>query len=396
MRPGILTCLSAALLVLAGTSRAQDKTFEPALPMRALSPNCAFGATHLCVPIDASFTTVVFDGIGGNGPANPLDLCQRNDDDVTLAIPLPFAFNLFGTTYMNVFINNNGNISFGSSFSTYTSTGFPVSGFPMVAPFWADVDTRNASSGVVHYRIDAHKLVVAWDHVGYFNSHADKLNTFELMISDGTDLTVGLGNNVCFCYDDMQWTTGDASVGIGGFGGVPATVGVNRGDGTTFIQFGRFDHPGVDSDGPGGASDGVDFLDGRTLCFNVTGSNVPPVPLGFPIGGAVNLCPGDSLVLATGFASPELGQTTTTVVTTNLPPTRYTLTNTSGNPSSQLLKFFSNLSDVNQIYSVTYTATDNGVPVASSTVTLTINLAGTNCPTPARKATWGAVKAHYR
>ena len=64
-----------------------------------------------------------------------------NDDGSTNAL-LPFTFDLLGTSYSNAFINNNGNLSFGQSFFQFTASGFPVEDFPMVAPFWADVDTR--------------------------------------------------------------------------------------------------------------------------------------------------------------------------------------------------------------------------------------------------------------
>ena len=52
-------------------------------------------------------------------------------------------------------------------------------------------------------------------------------NTFQLIISDGTDTIIPANNNIAFCYGDMQWTTGAASSGIGGFGGTAATVGAN-------------------------------------------------------------------------------------------------------------------------------------------------------------------------
>lgn len=40
----------------------------------------------------------------------------------------------------------------------------------------------------------------------------------------------------------MQWTTGDASDGTDGFGGTPATVGANKGDGdgVAFMGVGRY------------------------------------------------------------------------------------------------------------------------------------------------------------
>ena len=42
------------------------------------------------------------------------------------------------------------------------------------------------------------------------------------------------------------------------FGGTPATVGANQGNGTDFFLVGRFDQAGNAYDGPGGANDGVD------------------------------------------------------------------------------------------------------------------------------------------
>lgn len=193
----------------------------------------------------------------------------RNDDGSTPPIPLPFPFSFFGTQYNEIYINNNGNVSLDVPVRSYSSTGFPASGFGMVAPFWADVDTRNPSGGVVYFKSEAHRFTVIWDGVGFYSNRTDKLNTFELVITDGTDPLIGIGNNVCFDYGDMQWTTGNASGGVDGLGGIPATVGANKGDGVNFAIVGRFDHEGTDYDGAGGNADGVSYLDGRTFCFNV-------------------------------------------------------------------------------------------------------------------------------
>jgi hypothetical protein len=193
----------------------------------------------------------------------------RNDDSSTGSIPLSFDFCFYGTNHDHVYINNNGNLSFQGPYSTYTPTGFPVTGYAMTASFWADIDTRNSGSGVVYYKSEPHRLIVIWDRVGYYSSQVDKRNTFELVITDGTDPAVGVGKNVGFSYGDMQWTTGSASGGVGGFGGSPATVGVNMGDGTNYALVGRFDHDGVDYDGPGGHADGISYLDDRTYTFGV-------------------------------------------------------------------------------------------------------------------------------
>jgi hypothetical protein len=326
--------------------------------------------THsLLIPLDPSFSIAPLSN-GGNAPGVPPE--YRNDDGFTDPISLPFSFDLYGSTFTEVFINNNGNISFGQGFPTFTSTGFPVTGFPMVAPFWADVDTRPLESGLTYYKVEDHRFTVIWDSVGYFNEHGDSLNTFELIITDGTDSLVGIGSNVCFSYGDMQWTTGDASGGVGGFGGTPATVGVNRGDGIDFIQIGRFDHPGDDYDGPGGNPDGVDFLDGKLFCFNTSLINFPPIANGFPPGNTISVAVGNTLNLSVSFLSPELNQTTTVSVNDG-GLANFSYSTTPGNPAPVDIVFTPDLSQVgSHIVTVTFTATDDGTPPGVTVVDLTI------------------------
>jgi protocatechuate 3,4-dioxygenase beta subunit len=211
-------------------------------------------APQLEIPLDGTFTASM----------------SPNDDGSTGLISLPFTFMFYGTPYTGLYINNNGNVSFGASYGSYTPVGFPSTDYVMIAPFWGDVDTRPTGGGLVYHKIEAHRITVIWDHVGYYGEHVDKLNTFEVILSDGTDPTVGIGKNMCFSYDDMQWTTGDASGGSGGFGGAPATVGVNKGDGVQYALIGRFDHAGSDYDGPVGANDGVSYLDNQNFCFDVS------------------------------------------------------------------------------------------------------------------------------
>ena len=112
----------------------------------------------------------------------------------------------------------------------------------MVAPFWADVDTREGLGQVWVKKLYPSRKVylAAWNSVGYYDTKGDKRNTFMVMISDGNDPGMGIGKNICFCYQDMQWTTGTASDGTDGFGGTPATVGANKGDGVAFMGVGRY------------------------------------------------------------------------------------------------------------------------------------------------------------
>ncbi|MEO8665256.1 MAG: nidogen-like domain-containing protein [Ignavibacteria bacterium] len=334
------------------------------------------GGICLKIPLDATFSVHLFDGLGCNAPASPTDPLQRNDDDVTLAIPLPFTFTLYGTPYTTVFINNNGNISFGADFCTFTPFGFPSTGAALVAPFFGDVDTRDTLSGVVWMKIEPSRMTVIWDRVGYYGVHSDKLNEFEVIISDGTDPLVGIGNNVCFSYNDMQWTTGDASGGIGGFFGSPATVGVNAGDGINFATLGRFDRPGTGYYGPGVDSNGVSYLDCSTFCFDASGAgNVCPIPAGFPVG-PVLVSPGDVYHAVYSMLAPETSQITTGGVSGV--PANMTVTITNGITATFDVTYDPSCSDSGR-HVVCFTGIDNATDPCTTTVCVIFEV---DCPLP--------------
>ncbi|GAB4253900.1 MAG: hypothetical protein Kow0079_09860 [Vicingaceae bacterium] len=285
-----------------------------------------------------------------------------NDDGSTASIPLPFNFCFYGNTITSFYINNNGNISFGSPYSTFTASGFPSSSFSMIAPFWGDVDTRGAGSGLVWYKITPTALYVVWENVGYFNSQTDKLNSFSLIITDGNDPVIGVGNNVAFCYGDMNWTTGSASGGAGGFGGTPATVGANQGNGVDYIQFGRFDQPGTAYDGPFNNNDGVDYLDNISYTFNVCSSNnIPPIPVGINLCDTLRLCVGDSLPINLSMLSPEAGQNTTISYDTTGVGNFNIVNITSGNTATFDAVFTPDTTNLG-VNIITITAWDNGAP----------------------------------
>lgn len=363
-------CLAApaALQLQAPAAPFAPKPYSP--PAAALGSGCDQIGGTLCVPLDASFTRVPF-ASGFN--------CDRNDDGSALLALSSWSFDFYGTAWSDLWVNNNGNVSFGSPFSTYSSTGFPIGGFPMVAPFWGDVDTRagDGSDGVVWYREwstangDAvNRLVITWDHVGFYSSDTSRLNTFQLILTDGNDPLIGSGNNVCFCYDDMQWTTGDASSGSGGLGGTAATVGANQGNGTDFFLVGLFDQAGTAYDGPGGNTDGVDYLDGQQICFSVGGgvTNVPPVFVGTPTSYTVEV--GQTLTFDVEAIGPESGQTVT-LADDGGTLGNFSTTSTPGNPARSSASFSPSSVQIG-LQQVTFTATDDGTPTGQSDLVVQI------------------------
>lgn len=191
------------------------------------------------------------------------NVLTRNDDSYKTGVDLRTIFgasglNFFGTTYNYVSVNNNGNVTLSnnsySGLSTYTPFGLATGNYPIIAPFFADVDTRLSAGGeplanqvtptpggtsrgsdIVWYDMDATgngKLTVTWDDVGYYSYKTDKLNAFQLQI-------IGRGNgnfDIVFRYEAVNWTTGGASGGVGGLGGTVARAGYSTGDGASWYE----------------------------------------------------------------------------------------------------------------------------------------------------------------
>ena len=291
---------------------------------------------------------------------------QPNDDGSTGFIPIPFDFNLYGQTYNGIYINNNGNLTFTGPMATFSATAFPSVGNGIVAPFWGDVDTRNGN-GQVLYKITPTAVYVNWVAVGYYEFHGDKLNTFQLIITNGSDPVID-GGNVAFCYQNMDWTTGDASQGINGFYGVPATCGANKGDGMAYFLISRFDHPGNDFDGALGNPDGIDWLDFKSFAFDASnGGNIPPIPEGIASCDTFKICAlGDSADFSINFLSPETNQSTSITYSNGGLTTLQQISNTPGNTANIVLRAIGSLATMGT-YDITVTATDNNLPTPGVT-----------------------------
>ncbi len=322
-------------------------------------------ACSCLAPIDATFSIGEF--------TNGIPPDYRNDDGSTLAKTIPFNFCLYGTNYTQFYLNNNGNITFGGPEYTFSAVGFPSASYIMVAPFWADVDTRNLSSGLVYYKITPTYVICEWPAVGYYSSMADKVNTFQLIITDGTDPILPAGNNIAFCYGDMQWTTGAASQGVNGFGGIAATVGCNKGDNISYLQMGRFDQPGLAYDGGYGNNDGVSWLDNQSMYFNVcNATNIAPISSGLNNCDTIKICgSGDTLYLNGLFLAPEIGQNTTISVNLNGTPNATVISNTPGNTADAIVMIIATAANAGNNH-ITFTATDNGIPIGTTTIDVNI------------------------
>jgi len=246
------------------------------------------------VPSTVYYTEIIGGGIGtplimtgGGSAANPGQ--SRNDDGYSGPISLGFTLQFYGNAYTSFWANNNGNISFGGGISAYTPSGPQGASQPIISPFFADVDTRNSASGLMCLRNDTpDQIIVTWDAVGYFGSHADKLNSFQLVLR-GPSYSIPSGEGqIGFFWKTMQWETGDASGGSGGFGGNPAAIGFGDGQSNGVVV-------------QGSTANGISaVVNNRKLWSNLSSTGVPIVP-GIPAPSSIGL-------LALGLGLVAVGQ----------------------------------------------------------------------------------------
>lgn len=225
-----------------------------------------------------------------------------NDDGSTGAVSLGFDFDFFGVVYSSTYVNNNGNLTFASSLGSYTPFDLTSTSTPIIAPFFADVDTRTTGSEVTYGygTVDGYAAFAAnYVDVSYF-SNGLTTNDFQVVLIDRSD--TGAGNvDIEFNYDNISWETGDFSGGSGGLGGSSARVGYSNGTGDagTFFELAGSAVNGAFLNGGSNAliSNSNVGINGRYVFEARSGSVVPvdvapvPLPASLPlaVGGVATL-----------------------------------------------------------------------------------------------------------
>ena len=160
---------------------------------------------------------------GFGGPLGYGETEVPRSDDGALQLDLSAVFegglNYFGRHYgpTDVYVNTNGTLSFGAALPDYPTNANSMIDRDLIAPFWADVDTRldgeGAESGAIWVDLDApgNTLTVTWDNVGLYRRDATQGNTVQLQLTDrgGGDF------DIVFRYDHIGWTTGSSTLDAG-------------------------------------------------------------------------------------------------------------------------------------------------------------------------------------
>ncbi len=252
--------------LMAGLFAASASAAVTTIPQSSLIPSTQYYTDQIGGGLGSALTMTG----GGNG-ANVGG--QPNDDGYSGPISLGFAtpLSFFGGSYTQFYANNNGNISFNNGISSFTPNGPQGATQPIISPFFADVDTRNSASGLMYLRNDiANEAILTWDQVGYYGSHADKLDSFQLVLRSA-DYVVPTGEGqIGFFWKTMGWETGDASGGSGGFGGTPGAIGFGDGQSNGYVL-------------EGSTQNGIaGVVQNHQLWFNVNSEGVPVVVTAVP------------------------------------------------------------------------------------------------------------------
>lgn len=200
-----------------------------------------------------------------------------NDDSTFPAVSLPFGVNYFGTTYNSVFVNNNGNATFGAGTGSFTPSPLNTQTTqPMIAPYWTDLDSRSdplgaiaastGGSGVYFRQTSPAEVVMTWDRLGYFSVNYSGRALFQLVLRDANSVIPTGEGIIGFFYDGVTAGTDGHNVTVG------------FGDGLAQINAGEI------SLFSGPSTTVSQQVTGQSFWFGLNDQGVPTTP---PVNGTV-------------------------------------------------------------------------------------------------------------
>ena len=149
------------------------------------------------------------------------------DDDDFREVQLPFAFRFYGQTYQSVFVNSDGNLTFGSGDGATAGRSLSrmSAGAPRISPLYADMDP-SGGKGFVSALSEADRFVVSWSEVPFFDGRSRQ--SFQVVLRPSGRIEFHYGDTTIFTEDAVVGVSpggllGDVSLLPLGFGGESAT-----------------------------------------------------------------------------------------------------------------------------------------------------------------------------
>ncbi len=171
-----------------------------------------------------SFADADFTGDGGSGGRYVMDLFAIDGlllnlgDDNSLELALGFTFPFQGQSYTSVFVNSNGNLTFGSGDTDFSeSVAEMLNDQPRIALLWDDLSPNNG--GQVIADLNAGSATVTFNNVPEFSNTG--ANTFSVTLFDDGRIEV--------VYGALSAVDGLAGVSPGGGAANPGASDLSAG-----------------------------------------------------------------------------------------------------------------------------------------------------------------------
>ena len=145
-----------------------------------------------------------------------------SDDSCVGPLDLGFAFEFYGQTYRQIYVNSNGMVLLGDCSTAYRNETIPNPDPPnnFIAPFWDDLVP---GSGGVYFAVfgtaPTRYAVIEWHRVRFYNE--DQQQTFEVVLYEGS-------NRIICQYLQVNGARGAGS---------SATIGLENADGSAGVQY---------------------------------------------------------------------------------------------------------------------------------------------------------------
>lgn len=289
----------------------------------------ALGSLALQAPVHAGAALYSYGSAAGDAVLPRCDDCSvLTSLNGTGLLGTDQSLPFFALRHTGTYINNNGLLSFLAQVTDYSPTSF-LSTTPIIAPFWADVDTRPANGGQVWYRTTTNGLqldaisseirtgypgadafnatfaqIVTWDRVGYYQQRTDKLNTFQ-----ATVVSDGILSYAIFKYptNGINWAQTDY-----GTSSSWPLAGFSAGDAVNYYEVAGsrtaslLNLPQLTNTVPGSPGTFIFRIDGATI--SASPSAPPPGPNGSNIGVSIpvwsvkHVAVGNAVVWSPGAA----------------------------------------------------------------------------------------------